>query len=128
MVLPHREEPTPCRRPPNRRWRAIDVLGIGYYDTCDAPVVMFVSVEPGSLFLRDGRDVATLGRLLLAYHELHDVHCEIKESCLLNLAALGGLQLPSNAGTTLYAEDRVFTGTCLGNVEQQQGFLANPYP
>ncbi|KAM4062895.1 hypothetical protein HRG_007714 [Hirsutella rhossiliensis] len=97
-------------------WHAIDVLRIGYQDLPDAPIVVFISVEPGTLSWRDGHSVATQCRLLLAHYKLYDVQCEIKESRLIKLAAPMVLQLPDDAGTSYYAPDMSLISDCVGNV------------
>ncbi|KAK1990590.1 hypothetical protein LX36DRAFT_592292, partial [Colletotrichum falcatum] len=63
-------------------WRAIDILRIGYVDE-EKPVIVSISVsahtswETGSKVARDCRET-------LVEHGLDDVHCEIKESMLVN--------------------------------------------
>lgn len=97
-------------------WHAIDALRIGYHDVRDAPVVVFISVEPGSLSWREGRDVATQFRLLLTSHQLPDVQCEIKESRLVKLAAPRVLRLPSDDGTSPHTPEMSLISDCVGSV------------
>ncbi|KAK2010256.1 hypothetical protein LZ32DRAFT_607705 [Colletotrichum eremochloae] len=67
-------------------WQAIDILRIGYDDEREKPVIVSISVsahtswETGSQVARDCREA-------LVEHGLSDVHCEIKESVLVNLAS-----------------------------------------
>ncbi|KAK2006682.1 hypothetical protein LZ32DRAFT_611027 [Colletotrichum eremochloae] len=67
-------------------WKAIDILRIGYVDE-EKPVILSISVsahtswETGSRVARDCREA-------LVAHGLDDVHCEIKESILVNLASV----------------------------------------
>ncbi|KAF4509445.1 hypothetical protein G6O67_003619 [Ophiocordyceps sinensis] len=89
---------------------------IGYHDVRDAPVVVFISVEPGSLSWREGRDVATQFRLLLTSHQLPDVQCEIKESRLVKLAAPRVLRLPSDDGTSPHTPEMSLISDCVGSV------------
>lgn len=98
------------------QWHAIDVLRIAYQDISDAPVVVFISVEPGTLSWRDGYSVVTQCRLLLAHHDLYDVECEVKESRFMKLATPKFLPLRHDAGTSPYAPPMSLISDCVGNV------------
>ncbi|KAK1969321.1 hypothetical protein LY78DRAFT_630161 [Colletotrichum sublineola] len=67
-------------------WQAIDILRIGYNDEREKPVIVSISVSVHTSW-ETGSQVARECREALVEHELGDVHCEIKESVLFNLAS-----------------------------------------
>lgn len=67
-------------------WRAIDILRIGYIGK-EMPVIVSISVLADTLSWEMGDQVALHCRNALVEHGLDDVHCEIKESTLDNLAS-----------------------------------------
>ncbi|KAK2051392.1 hypothetical protein LY76DRAFT_675399 [Colletotrichum caudatum] len=69
----------------NVDWQAIDVLRIGYAGG-RMPVIVSISVLADTLPWKTGNQVACDCREALVEHGLGDVHCEIKESRLVNLA------------------------------------------
>ncbi|OHW89891.1 hypothetical protein CSPAE12_11522 [Colletotrichum incanum] len=67
-------------------WQAVDIVRIGYVGE-EMPVILSISVVPGTLSWVVGDQVAGQCRNALLDHGLDDVHCEIKESRLVNLAS-----------------------------------------
>ncbi|KAK1639809.1 hypothetical protein BDP81DRAFT_391866 [Colletotrichum phormii] len=67
-------------------WVAIDVLRIGYSEIGDFPVVVFISVQPGSTSRLIGNLAAIECRGIIVEFGITDIHVEIKESCLVRLA------------------------------------------
>lgn len=65
-------------------WDSLNVLRIG--TTTPRPVVLFIGVNPGTLALRDGFEVAMACRRVLVDAGLPDVHCEIYEAKIINYA------------------------------------------
>ncbi|KAK6225732.1 hypothetical protein QIS74_01779 [Colletotrichum tabaci] len=67
-------------------WQAIDILRIGYVGE-EMPVIVSISVLADTLTWEMGNQVAFHCRNALVEHGFDDVHCEIKESTLVNLAS-----------------------------------------
>ncbi|KDN61741.1 hypothetical protein CSUB01_10814 [Colletotrichum sublineola] len=67
-------------------WQAVDILRIGYADD-KTPVILSISVSAGTPW-EVGSQVARDCREALVENGLDDVHCEIKESRLVNLASV----------------------------------------
>ncbi|CCF34964.1 hypothetical protein CH063_00192 [Colletotrichum higginsianum] len=70
----------------NVDWQAIDILRIGYEDE-EKPLIVSISVLTDTLPWKTGNQVARDCRKALVEHGLDDVHCEIKESKLVNLSS-----------------------------------------
>lgn len=71
-------------------WSAIDILRVGSeadeLQTC--PVVLFISVRPGSTSFATGYAIASRCLEILRGHSIHDVHVEIKESDVRRSASI----------------------------------------
>ncbi|PHH62272.1 hypothetical protein CDD81_7260 [Ophiocordyceps australis] len=81
-------------------WCALDILRIGWDgrdDDDDFNMVLFVSVEPGSLNWEHGCLVASQIKLLLSHHGLEDIDCEIKESRRIHLASVSSTDTAKDA-------------------------------
>jgi hypothetical protein len=76
-------------------WNAIDVLRIGYdfEDPTKYPVILWVSVQPGSTTWDKGYQYAIECTVVLRKYNIPDVECEIKEAEIFNLAGPGLLEL-----------------------------------
>jgi hypothetical protein len=68
-------------------WNAIDVLRIGYdfEDPTKYPIILWVSVQPGSITWDKGYQCAINCIAVLRKHNIPDVKCEIKEAEIFNL-------------------------------------------
>lgn len=66
-------------------WNSLDVLRIG--TTAPRPVILFISVNPGTLALARGFEVAMNCRRVLVNAGCPDVHCEIFEAVVIHHAA-----------------------------------------
>lgn len=70
------------------QWNAIDIVRIGYIDATDKwPIIMLISVDPGSTTWADGNYIVRRCKEVLSRHNVNDVECEMKEGQLLNLTA-----------------------------------------
>jgi hypothetical protein len=69
-------------------WNAIDVLRIGYgfEDPTQYPIILWVSVQPGSTTWDKGYQCAINCTAVLRKYNIPDVECEIKEAEIFNLA------------------------------------------
>jgi hypothetical protein len=69
-------------------WNAIDVLRIGYdfENPTKYPVILWVSVQPGSTTWDKGYQCAITCIAVLRKYNIPDVECEIKEAEIFNLA------------------------------------------
>ncbi|KAK1993612.1 hypothetical protein LX36DRAFT_661359 [Colletotrichum falcatum] len=119
------EEPSPLRNQilgvlsrKNADWHAVDVLRIGYADE-EMPVIVSISVSAGTAW-EVGDAVARDCRRALVEHGLDDVHCEIKESRLADLASVlqqDAHQHPPHFHAHMYhLSDRL--GTSIASLEQ----------
>ncbi|WQF82059.1 Putative peptidase S1, PA clan [Colletotrichum destructivum] len=93
IVSQWNDEPSPLRNQilgilarEKVNWQAIDIVRIGYVGE-EMPVIVSISVLPDTLSWEMGNQVAFHCRNALVEHGLDDVHCEIKESMLVNLAS-----------------------------------------
>lgn len=77
-------------------YTSVDPVRIGIVDESDAPVIIWVRVEPGSLSSERGIEVAVGLRAFLLEYGIEDVHVEIRESVVTSLAKLYRPALSSN--------------------------------
>jgi len=76
-------------------WNAIDVLRIGYQDEdpTECPVILWVSVQPGSTTWDQCCQCAVNCTTVLRRYNIPDVECEIEEAEIFDLAIPGLLKL-----------------------------------
>jgi hypothetical protein len=99
-------------------WNTIDVLRIGYefQDPTRYPIILWVSVQPGSTTWEKGYQCAISCKAVLRKHDITDVECEIKEAEFFNLAGPGLLSLDLQASCS--DESLPFTQTLGQSVAQ----------
>ncbi|KAF9879980.1 hypothetical protein CkaCkLH20_02791 [Colletotrichum karsti] len=66
-------------------WNSVDIFRCGYEDDKDLPVVLMVSVQPGSISPAQARDAAARCEHVLGLHGLTDVSCELRASEVFRL-------------------------------------------
>ncbi|KPM41028.1 hypothetical protein AK830_g5560 [Neonectria ditissima] len=89
---PLRREILQALKPVN--WTAIDILCISVNPSCfdktdeemtKHPIILLISVEPGSTSFHQGYPVVMQCRQILQRHGVNDIHCEMKESTVFSL-------------------------------------------
>ncbi|KAK1990391.1 hypothetical protein LX36DRAFT_675934 [Colletotrichum falcatum] len=104
-------------------WQAVDILRIGYADD-EMPVILSISVSAGTPW-EMGNSVARDCRQALVGHGLDDVHCEMKESRLVNLASVlqqDSHQYPPYFHSYMYhLSDRLGTSIASREVPYREG-------
>jgi hypothetical protein len=71
-------------------WTSIDVVRIGYVEESFRPVILWIGVQPKSLSIADGTQVAHSCQEILVHSGITDVDVEIRES---TVTLLGGPKL-----------------------------------